>query len=73
MQYTSQKTFFSGLVVLIGLCALLASVPAAAQKSMTFATTLLDQDIENEVGEKIGEVDDLVIKRSGRVKKMEQP
>jgi sporulation protein YlmC with PRC-barrel domain len=64
------RGLFSTLILVIGLAFLLVPSSALAQEAAVFATTLLDQNIEDAQGEKIGEVDDLVIKRSGRVKKI---
>lgn len=61
--------------VLICLAALTAALagPASAQEgtgTQVMASTIVDANVVNEQGEKIGEVDDLVIRRSGKVKKL---
>ena len=57
------------------LCLILAGAPnpATAQEgteTRILASAIVDHDVVNEEGEKIGEVDDLVIRRSGKVKKV---
>lgn len=65
-----KQGFYAAMVIVLGLAVLAVPHTLQAQEAAVFAGTLLDQDIEDEQGEKVGEVDDLVIKRSGRVKKV---
>jgi sporulation protein YlmC with PRC-barrel domain len=59
-------------IVCLGLILSASPGPARAQgtESGLLAGKVVDRDILNDQGEKIGEVDDLVIRRSGKVKKM---
>jgi sporulation protein YlmC with PRC-barrel domain len=59
--------FACAVLTLIG-----SPAPSRSQEAETglLASEIVDQDVVNSQGVKIGEVDDLVIRRSGRVKKL---
>jgi len=60
-------------ILLTGILVIVIAPTSWAQEKIQrtmLASQIVDQDVLNEKGEKIGEIDDLVIKRSGRVKRV---